>query len=119
MGVVGGCARGASGDDAIIAHKRTARAVAIRRLSERQETAQPRFACAPRLRAEKFCLHDHLSSRDDCRPRARIVDGSIWCSLLEKHSAEIGAMNLRVTHGASLILRRLIVSGTAWPRGRH
>ena len=28
-------------------------------------------------------------------------------------------MNLRVTHGASLILRRLIVRGTAWAPGRQ
>ena len=28
-------------------------------------------------------------------------------------------MNLRVTHGAGLILRRLIVRGTAWPARRQ
>jgi len=38
-------------------------------------------------------------------------------SLLEKHTAEIGTMNLGVTHGASLILGRLIVRGTNGPAG--
>jgi len=41
------------------------------------------------------------------------------CSYLKKHIAEIGAMNLRVTHGAGLILRRLIVRGADWPARRQ
>jgi len=40
-----------------------------------------------------------------------------WYFLLEEHIAEIGAMNLRVTHGAGLILRRLIVRGAGGPAG--
>src|ERR1700690_3596642 len=40
-------------------------------------------------------------------------------SLLEEHITEVGAMNLVVTHGAGLILRRLIVRGTAWAAGRQ
>ena len=39
--------------------------------------------------------------------------------LLEKHIAEIGAMNLRVTHCASLVFRRLIVRGAGWSSGRQ
>jgi hypothetical protein len=34
--------------------------------------------------------------------------------LLEKDSTEVGPMNLCVTHGAGLILRRLIVGGPGW-----
>src|SRR5580700_3706666 len=70
---------------------------------------------AAKLRS--VCTHPDaalLISEDWC---TSFLGGAIRCSLLEKHAAEIGAMNLRVTHGAGLIFGRLIVRGTDWPAG--
>src|SRR5208282_3098122 len=44
---------------------------------------------------------------------------AIGSPLLEKDIAEVGPVNLVVTHGAGLILRRLIVCGPGWSAGRQ
>src|SRR3984957_1122805 len=100
-------ANSVSGDDTTIAHKSTARAIAIRRLQRPQAAAKLRSTCTHADAGLSI-------SEDWC---TSFLGGAIRCSLLEEHAAEIGAMNLRVTHGAGLILRRLIVRGTDWPAG--
>src|ERR1035438_1249255 len=72
-------------------------------------------AVAHKSSARAMCRDARFSSDNDEDCWTRFVWGSIDNSLLEKHIAEIGAMNLRVTHGAGLILGRLVVRGTAWP----
>ena len=71
---------------------------------------------ATRLRAGASS-HLPRANDSDCRPS--FLCDSIGAPSLEKHIAEVGAMNLRVAHGAGLILRRLIVRGSAWPPGRN
>ena len=74
----------------------------------------PAFLRFPRRQTLTVNLIFESNPQRDCRC-ASFLGTAIRCSLLEKHTAEIGAMNLRVTHGARLILRRLIVCRTASP----
>src|SRR5450432_3314123 len=55
--------------------------------------------------------------RRDCRPS--FADDVIGSPSLEKDIAEVGAVNLRMTHGAGLIFRGLIVRGSGRPLGRE
>src|ERR1035437_1213176 len=52
------------------------------------------------------------------RSRSILSDG-IGSPSLEKDTTEVGAMNLVMTHGAGLVLRRLVVRRPDWPAGRQ